>query len=78
MDFNFTEEQGLFRDSVRAFAMRHLAADALERAHTDEYPWEVARLMAEQGLFGITVAEADYRDAGVGDVEFGCDAVPPR
>jgi alkylation response protein AidB-like acyl-CoA dehydrogenase len=60
MDFTFTEEQQLFEDSVRAFAERHLADGALRRAHTDEYPWDVAKLMAEQGLLGITIPE----DAG--------------
>ncbi len=64
MDFTFSEEQNLFRDSVRAFAERHLAAGALERAHTDEYPWDVARLMAGQGLLGITVSEADGGQGG--------------
>ncbi|MHA1107874.1 MAG: acyl-CoA dehydrogenase family protein [Alphaproteobacteria bacterium] len=64
MDFTFSEEQNLFRDSVRAFAERHLAAGALERAHTDEYPWEIARLMAEQGLLGITIGEAEGGQGG--------------
>ncbi|MEP9370397.1 acyl-CoA dehydrogenase [Xanthobacter sp. VNH20] len=63
MDFHLTEEQTLFRDASRAFAERHLAAGALERAHGDDYPWEVARLMAEQGLLGITVGE---ENGGVG------------
>jgi alkylation response protein AidB-like acyl-CoA dehydrogenase len=63
MDFQLTEEQSIFRDSVRAFAKRHLAAGALERAHSDDYPWDVARLMASQGLLGITTSEAD---GGVG------------
>jgi len=57
MDFTLSEEQRQFRDSVRAFAERHLAAGALERAHTDEYPWDVATLMADQGLLGITIPE---------------------
>ncbi|MED5462160.1 MAG: acyl-CoA dehydrogenase [Pseudomonadota bacterium] len=57
MDFTFNEEQKLFRDSVEAFAIRHLAAGALERAHTNDYPWDVARLMADQGLLGITSPE---------------------
>lgn len=64
MDFTFTEEQSLFQDSVRAFAERHLAAGALERAHTDQYPWDVARLMAAQGLLGITIPEADGGQGG--------------
>ena len=57
MDFNLTEEQGLFRDAVRAFAERRLAPGALERAHSDDYPWDVAELMAERGLLGITASE---------------------
>lgn len=59
MDFNFSEEQRLFADAVRAFAERHLREGALARAHDDGYPWDVAALMAEQGLLGITVPEAD-------------------
>lgn len=54
-----TEEQVLFRDSVRGFAERHLAAGALERAHRPEFPFDVAKLMAGQGLLGLTFTEAD-------------------
>ena len=57
MNFELSEEQRLFRDAVAAFAQRRLAKDALARAHSDDYPWDVARDMAEQGLLGITVAE---------------------
>jgi alkylation response protein AidB-like acyl-CoA dehydrogenase len=64
MDFRFTPEQEKFRDSVRSFAAKHLAAGALERAHAAEYPWQVAKLMAGQGLLGITVPEADGGQGG--------------
>ncbi len=64
MDFRFTPEQAQFRDSVRRFADKHLAAGALERAHAAEFPWEVAKQMAAQGLLGITVAEADGGQGG--------------
>jgi alkylation response protein AidB-like acyl-CoA dehydrogenase len=64
MDFRFTPEQEQFRDSVRRFAGKHLAAGALERAHAAEYPWEVAKLMAGQGLLGITAAQADGGQGG--------------
>ncbi len=64
MDFSLTEEQLLFSDAVRAFAGRHLADGALERAHSDAYPWDVAKLMADQGLLGITMAEADGGQGG--------------
>ena len=59
MDFQLSEEQRIFREQVRGFAERHLAAGALERAHSSDYPWDVARLMAENGLLGITIDEAD-------------------
>ncbi|MEE8334716.1 MAG: acyl-CoA dehydrogenase family protein, partial [Alphaproteobacteria bacterium] len=58
MDFSLSEEQNAFRDAVKGFAERHLAAGALARAHDDDYPWEVSRQMAEQGLLGITIGEA--------------------
>jgi len=64
MDFRFTPEQQQFRDSVGRFAGKHLAAGAHERAHSPEYPWDVAKLMAAQGLLGITVAEADGGQGG--------------
>jgi alkylation response protein AidB-like acyl-CoA dehydrogenase len=64
MDFRFTPEQEQFRDSVRRFAQKHLAAGALARAHAADYPWDVAKQMAAQGLLGITVAEADGGQGG--------------
>jgi alkylation response protein AidB-like acyl-CoA dehydrogenase len=57
MHFELSEEQRLFRDSVAAFAQRRLADGALARAHSDDYPWDVARGMADQGLLGITIPE---------------------
>ncbi len=64
MDFRLTSEQEQFRDAVRRFAEKHLASGARERAHSPEYPWGVAQLMAEQGLLGITIAEADGGQGG--------------
>jgi len=63
MNFDLSEEQTMFRDSVAAFAQRHLRDGALERAHSDDYPWDVARNMADAGLIGITTAA---EDGGVG------------
>jgi alkylation response protein AidB-like acyl-CoA dehydrogenase len=64
MDFRFTPEQEQFRESVRRFAEKNLAKGARERAHSSDYPWDVARLMAAQGLLGITIAEADGGQGG--------------
>lgn len=59
MDFELNEEQRMFRDAVDGFAARHLASDALQRAHTEGFPRDVAKMMAEQGLLGITIREQD-------------------
>ena len=64
MDFRLTPEQEEFRSAVRRFAEKHLAAGALERAHAAEYPWDVAKLMAKQGLLGITIPEAGGGQGG--------------
>jgi alkylation response protein AidB-like acyl-CoA dehydrogenase len=64
MDFRLSPEQEQFAESVRRFAGKQLAAGALERAHKADYPWDVARLMAAQGLLGITIGEADGGQGG--------------
>ena len=64
MDFQLTPEQAQFRDSVLAFSKKHLAAGARARAHKAEYPWDVAKLMAKQGLLGLTLQEADGGQGG--------------
>jgi alkylation response protein AidB-like acyl-CoA dehydrogenase len=63
MNFDFTEEQKLFAESVHKFAVAHLAKDAPKRAHEPRFPFDVAKLMSDQGLMGITIAE---KDGGVG------------
>src|SRR5215207_4693623 len=64
MNFQFTDEQKLFAESVRRFAETHLQKDALERAHDPRFPLDVAQLMARQGLMGITLPEADGGQGG--------------
>ena len=64
MDFQLTPEQEQFRASVLAFSKKNLAAGARERAHKPDYPWDVARLMAKQGLLGVTLPEADGGQGG--------------
>lgn len=49
---------------MRRFAAKHLAPGALARAHSPDYPWDVARQMAAQGLLGITIPEADGGQGG--------------
>jgi alkylation response protein AidB-like acyl-CoA dehydrogenase len=60
---NLTAEQAELASTVRRFAERELAEGALARAHSREYPWDVARKLADMGLLGITMKE---EDGGVG------------
>jgi alkylation response protein AidB-like acyl-CoA dehydrogenase len=64
MDFHLTHERQEFKDSVTRFAKKHLAEGAVARAHEPAYPWDVARLMAENGLLGITIPEEDGGQGG--------------
>ena len=57
MDFELTEDQNIFSDSVRKFAANTLAADSVARANSDSYPWDVAQKFGEMGLLGITIPE---------------------
>src|SRR3546814_11788268 len=64
MDFRLSEEQQLFQASVRGFAERNLAKSNLKRAQEADSPWAVAKLMADQGLFGITFPEKERGPGG--------------
>ena len=63
MNFELTEEQAAFAETVRRFANARLKDGALERAHARSYPWHIARMLADQGLLGITIPE---KDGGIG------------
>jgi alkylation response protein AidB-like acyl-CoA dehydrogenase len=64
MDFDFTAEQKQFAEQVRRFAREHLAKDALKRAHAPGFPFDVAALMAQQGLMGITLPQSEGGQGG--------------
>ncbi|MGV3652772.1 MAG: acyl-CoA dehydrogenase family protein [Noviherbaspirillum sp.] len=64
MDFELSEEHQAFADSVRRFARDKLADGALARAHSAAYPWDVARMLSEQGLLGIAFPEEDGGQGG--------------
>ncbi len=71
MDFSFTEEQELFRKSVREFCDRKLAPRAREIDEKGEIPYDVLEDMAAFGLLGITISEkyggrgADFTTAAI-------------
>lgn len=63
MDFQLSTEQKDFESAVYKFADKELRNGAVERAHSLDYPWDIAKKMAQQGLLGITIPE---KDGGIG------------
>lgn len=57
------DEQRAFADTIKRFAQAELAEGALDRAHSREFPWEIAQKLSAMGLLGITMKEVD---GGVG------------
>ncbi len=56
MDFQLTEEQLALQASARRLAEDRLAAKAFT---WESFPWENARILAEQGLTGLTIPVED-------------------
>jgi short/branched chain acyl-CoA dehydrogenase len=63
MDFDFTDEQRLLRDTVRDFARNEVAPVAEELDRTKAFPYELVAKMGELGLMGIPFPE-DYGGGG--------------
>ncbi len=57
MDFRFSEEEELFRESVREFLSKELAPRWVENDEKRMIPTETIHRMGEQGLFAIPVPE---------------------
>ena len=64
MDFNLTEEQITFQNSVRNLADKYLKKDNLRRAHDPLFPKDIAKLFSNNGLMGITLPEKDGGQGG--------------
>jgi cyclohexanecarboxyl-CoA dehydrogenase len=55
--FMFTEEQEMFRDTVRRLAEAEFRDGYLERATSSEYPRAALAVLAKNGLLGLAVSE---------------------
>ena len=68
MDFNLTEEQTAFRDTVHRWVDAELPKDLMRKLEADEenYAYEIWDKLKEQGFFGIGIPE-EYGGLG-GDV----------
>ena len=69
MDFELTEEQRLFRDTLRDFVDREIRPVVQEWEAADRYRAEIVETMKGLGLFGLTVPE-EYGGLGADMVSF--------
>jgi butyryl-CoA dehydrogenase len=64
MNFDFTEEQRLLKQTIRDFAETQIAPGAAERDEAARFPKELIPKMAELGLFGVMIPQ-EYGGAGL-------------
>jgi cyclohexanecarboxyl-CoA dehydrogenase len=82
LDFAFSEEQELFRKTVRDFAKEEIAPRVRAYEKKGEYPWELQRKMAKIGLIGLPLPkeyggqEADAITAGIAIEELARQGAP--
>ncbi|NUS03070.1 MAG: acyl-CoA dehydrogenase, partial [Nonomuraea sp.] len=69
MDFELTDEQRAFRETLRAFVEKEILPVATEWEHSGRYPTEIIEKMKQMGLFGLTVPE-EYGGLGADMVSF--------
>ena len=61
MDFQLSDEQKMFQDTVRKLSLKYFAPRAFtwETGSGGSYPWENAKILAENGLMGMRLPEAE-------------------
>ena len=64
-----TQDQQSLQKMVREFAQKEIAPKAAHYDHTEEFPWDNVRSMAELGLMGLPVPEK-YEGAEVDAVSY--------
>ncbi|MFG1695399.1 acyl-CoA dehydrogenase family protein [Nonomuraea sp. NPDC049309] len=69
MDFELTDEQEAFRETLRAFVDKEIMPVATEWEHSGRYPAEIIDKMKQMGLFGLSVPE-EYGGLGADMVTF--------
>ncbi|MFA5861091.1 MAG: acyl-CoA dehydrogenase family protein [Candidatus Thermoplasmatota archaeon] len=70
LDFSFSEEQELFRQTVREFVdeeIRPMMPRGFVEGH--EFPWAIVRKIQKQGLMGVPIPR-EYGGAGMGEVGY--------
>lgn len=69
MNFEFTEEQLMIRQTAREFAESEIAPSAVERDLSGEFPYEIIKKLGELGFMGMMVSP-DYGGAGMDTISY--------
>ena len=69
VDFRFTEDQELLRNTIREFAETEVAPDIMKFDESQEFPRDVIAKAGELGLLGILFPE-EWGGAGLGYTEY--------
>ena len=69
MNFQYTPEQLMIRDTTRDFAQRAVAPIAAQIDETGEFPYATVKQMGELGLLGLMTAE-EYGGAGADTIAY--------
>jgi butyryl-CoA dehydrogenase len=57
IDYGFTDEQKALRDLTRKIALQEIKPVAAKYDQSGEFPWEIMKVLAEAGLFGVFIPE---------------------
>ena len=68
MDYLFTERQIMIRDLARQIASERVKPVAAKYDETEEFAWEVMKVLADSDIFGIYIPE-EYGGLGGGVME---------
>ncbi|MFO7447311.1 MAG: acyl-CoA dehydrogenase family protein, partial [Ignavibacteriaceae bacterium] len=69
MNFEFTEDQQMIRDSAREFAQAEIAPSSIDRDINAEFPHEIVKKLGELGFMGMMVSP-EYGGAGLDSVSY--------
>jgi alkylation response protein AidB-like acyl-CoA dehydrogenase len=69
MDFLFTEDQKLLKETIRNFAQKEIQPLIKDADEKGEWPESLTKKLAEMGLLGIVIP-AEYSGAGYSNVDY--------
>ncbi len=68
MDYLFTEEQLMMKDLAKQIADEKIRPQAAELDESEEFPWEIMKVLSDSDLFGVYIPE-EYGGTGGGVTE---------